>query len=79
MAKKKSTDIEPIVDEVMAVDEPIEEVEEIVVEEPVIEEAPANDPLESFIDVQLKVINRMSDRAKARRLADRVLSNRKGK
>lgn len=74
MAKKKSTEIEPI--EVMAIDEPIEEA---VVEEPIIEEVPSKDNVEQFIDVQLKVINRMSNRAKAKRLADRVLSNRKGK
>lgn len=66
MAKKKSE--EPILDEM--------ELEEVVeVEEEVVED----DGLDKFIETQLKIINKMSDTAKARRLAARVLRNRKGK
>lgn len=36
------------------------------------------DLTEEFITRRLRVINRMSDRAKAKRLAERVLMNRKG-
>lgn len=62
--------------------EPIEEIkaEEVMVES--VEEETAeplrDDPRERFIIAQLKVINRMTDRAKAKRCAERVLSNRKG-
>lgn len=69
MAKKKD-EIEEIVNEV-------EEVIEEPKEEAVIEEKP--DYTEIFIERQLKAINEMSDRAKAKRLAERILRNRKGK
>jgi hypothetical protein len=61
--------------------EPIEEikVEEAVVESVAEETTEAvDDSTEKFITAQLKSINKMSDRAKAKRLAKRVLRNRKG-
>ncbi len=62
MAKKKKEPIEEIKEEV------IEPIEESVVEE---------DFTDKFIAVQLMAINKMSNRAKAKRLAERVLSNRR--
>lgn len=50
------------------------EIEEQIVEEVIVE----SDPTEEFIDRTLKVINSMSNKAKAKRLAERVLANRKG-
>ena len=59
--------------------EPIEEikVEEAVVES-VEEKEVEEDFAEKFIAKQLMAINKMNDRAKAKRLAERVLRNRKG-
>lgn len=59
--------------------EPIEEikVEETVVES-VEEKEVKEDFAEKFIAKQLMAINKMNDRAKAKRLAERVLRNRKG-
>ena len=37
------------------------------------------DPIEAFIDRQLAAINSMQNKAKAKRSAERVLANRKGK
>lgn len=56
------------------------ETEEQAVEEIVAEktEGLTEEQLEQVIDNQLKAINRMTNRAKARRLAARVLNNRKG-
>lgn len=71
MAKKRSE--EPIFDEM----ELEEVIEEPIVNEEVVEAA--DNSLDKFIDTQLEIINRMSDTAKARRLAARVLRNRKGK
>ena len=51
----------------------VESVEETV-EEPVAEV----DFAEEFIATQLMAINRLPNRAKAKRLAERVLRNRKG-
>lgn len=62
MAKKKET---PITEE--------QAVEEITAAEPTKEEL-----VEQHISNQLKAINRMSNKARARRLAARVLNNRKG-
>lgn len=60
-------------------------IEEIKVEDTVVESVEAteekkaeDDFAERFIVAQLKAINEMPNRAKARRLAERVLSNRKG-
>lgn len=60
-------------------------IEEIKVEDTVIEsvetkeEQKAEDDFaERFIVAQLKAINNIPDRAKAKRLAERILSNRKG-
>ena len=60
--------------------EPIEEIKvEDAVMEPVVEEtATEEDFTEKFIATQLMVVNKLTDRAKAKRLAERVLSNRKG-
>lgn len=57
--------------------EPIEEikVEEAVVES--VEEKAEVDFADKFITIQLMAINRMPNRAKAQRLAERVLSNRR--
>lgn len=60
----------------MAKEKKIEPIEEQVVEE--IEETEKVDDTEQFIINQLVAINRMSNKARARRLAARVLSNRKG-
>lgn len=67
MAKKKPH-IEEIKAEEVAV-ESIEETEEVLLEE--------SDPAEDFIVRRLMAINKIPNRAKARRLAERVLSNRK--
>ena len=60
------------------VDEPIEEIFEEVpaIEEETVVEKP--DITENFIMRKLRVINNMDDSAKAQRLAERVLMNRKG-
>lgn len=64
MAKKKKEPIEEIkVEEAV-----VESVEESVVEE---------DFVERFIATQLTAINKLPNRAKAKRLAERVLSNRR--
>ena len=57
-------------------EEPIEEIkaEEVVVNS--VEKSQAD--VETFIMRQLMAINKMPDRAKAQRLAERVLRNRKG-
>lgn len=90
MAKKKSKPIEPevteavieeeivteeIVEEVAnePIEEAVEEVAEEVINEPVVEDNNSN----QFIYTQLKMINKMNNPAKARRLAERVLRNRK--
>ena len=68
MAKKKSKPIEEIkAEEVM-----VESVEEIT------EEPQVSKDVEDFINRKLMAINQMSDSAKAKRLAERVLRNRKG-
>lgn len=66
MAKKKSEPIE----EIKAKEVVVESVEETVKTQV--------DDTERFIFAQLQNINKMSDRAKAKRLAERVLRNRKG-
>ena len=70
MAKKKET--EQAVAEEMAVTIPEEPAE---VEEP---KRTREEEVELHIANQLKAINRMSNKARARRLAQRVLNNRKG-
>lgn len=57
--------------------EPIEEIKakEVVVES--VEEKPSASFTDEFVAHQLMAINRIPDRAKARRLAERVLSNRR--
>lgn len=68
MAKKKDKDeiLETIEEEV---------IEEVVEEEEVIEEKPVD--TDKFIYTQLTMINKLNNPAKARRLADRVLRNKK--
>ena len=63
MAKKKKELIEEI------------KVEEAVVE--LVEEKAEMDFADKFVAVQLMAINKMPNRAKAKRLAERVLSNRR--
>lgn len=70
MAKKKNEVIEEAVVEEAVVEEIAEE---IAKEEPVAEQ----DKSEQFVYAQLKAINKMSNPAKAKRLAERVLRNRK--
>lgn len=53
--------------------EPIETPKEELVAE--VESAPAKDPNKEFIAKKLKIINEMSNQAKARYLAERVLAN----
>lgn len=55
-------------------------VEEVKVTEAVAETEKDSKPSETdrFIARRLMVINKMSDKAKAKRLADRILMNRKG-
>ena len=48
------------------------------IEEIVVAEEPKTDFTEEFIARKLKAINEMEDQAKARKLAERVLANRKG-
>lgn len=59
-------------------EKPIEEIkaEEVMVES--VEERAEPSFEDEFIAVQLMAINNMPNRAKAKRLAERVLSNRKG-
>lgn len=52
-----------------------ETIEEIVVQEVPKEE---KNPTEEFIARKLRAINMMENKAKARKLAERVLANRKG-
>lgn len=66
MAKKKAEPIEEI------------KVEEAVIESVAETEKAEDDSVEKFINAQLININQMDDRAKAKRLAKRVLRNRKG-
>lgn len=72
MAKKKDKDeiLETLEEEV---------IEEVVEEEEVIEESPVEEPVDTdkFIYTQLTMINKLNNPAKARRLADRVLRNKK--
>lgn len=56
-------------------EQPIEEIKEEVIES--VEEA-KKDFAEEFVMKQLMAINENPDRAKAKRLAERVLMNRKG-
>ena len=63
MAKKKK--VEPI-EEVKAKEVMVESVEEV-----------KPDFADEFVTVQLMAINRLPDRAKAKRLAERVLRNRR--
>jgi len=56
-------------------EQPIEEIKEEVIES--VEEA-EKDFAEEFVMKQLMAINENPDRAKAKRLAERVLMNRKG-
>lgn len=64
MAKKKKAE-QPI-EEIKAKEVMVESVEEV-----------KSDFEEEFVMTQLRVINRLPDRAKAKRLAERLLSNRR--
>lgn len=78
MAKKKAQIEEPIIEEV--IEETIaEEVVEETIEAPieVAQEEVATNNSDQFIFAQMKMINRLNNPAKAKRLAARVLRNRK--
>lgn len=80
MAKKKSIPIEEEIIEEAVIEEVPEVTEEIIdepIEEEVIEVAEPKDESNQFIYAQLKAINKLSNPAKAKRLAERVLRNRK--
>ena len=83
MAKKKSKPIETEVIEEVIIEEPIEEVvEEVaeeVIEEPIeeVKEEVIADNSNQFFFTQLKMINKSNNPAKAKRLSDRLLRNRK--
>ena len=84
MAKKKSKPIEAqeVIEEVIEetpIEEVVEEVAEEIIEEPVVEakEEVIEDKSNQFLYTQLKMINKISNPAKAKRLSDRVLRNRK--
>ena len=64
MAKKKKAE-QPI-EEIKAKEVMVESVEEV-----------KSDFEDEFVMTQLRVINRLPDRAKAKRLAERLLSNRR--
>ena len=68
MAKKKQPIEEIKAEEVMV--ESVEEKAEVAVE--------VDEAVERHINRKLMAINNMTDRAKAKRLAERVLRNRKG-
>lgn len=69
MAKKKEIETIEVIEEIAeAVEEPKEEIVDTEAEN-----------LEKFIMNKLKVINRFDNQAKAKRLAKRILDNRKGK
>lgn len=78
MAKKKNEVIDEIIEEevVEAVEEVIEEPVQEVIEEPVAEPV-TNGTENQFLYTQLEMINKLNNPAKAKRLADRVLRNRK--
>ena len=83
MAKKKKApiEVEEVIEEVIE-ETPVEEVEEVaeeVIEEPVEEakEEVIEEKNNQFLYTQLKMINKISHPAKAKRLSDRVLRNRK--
>lgn len=50
-----------------------------IAEEVVAEQVEVRDETEAFIDRALMAINQMTNKAKAKRSAERVLANRKGK
>ena len=72
MAKKKKVTEEP-----MAVIEEEVMTPSIPMEEEIQPQAVKEDDVDVFIREQLKVINNMGDTAKARRLATRVLRNKR--
>ena len=82
MARKKNSkpiEEEVIIEEPIEVEESEEVIEEEIAEEPIEEEVieVAKDKQEQFIYTQLRMINKLNNPAKAKRLADRVLRNRK--
>lgn len=73
MAKKKEiAEIEPVIEDV-ATEEPVE------VKPVEVQSSTKATDVDAFINRKLQVINNMSDPAKAKALAERVLRNRKGK
>ena len=83
MAKKKSKPIETEVIEEVIVDEPanevVEEVIEEVIEEPIeqAQEEVITNNGNQYLFAQMKMINKISNPAKAKRLSERILRNRK--
>lgn len=87
MAKRKSKPIEPdiieeLIGEPIETEETIEVVEESseqIIDEPVedAKEEVISDNSDQFFFTQLRMINKLNNPAKAKRLSDRVLRNRK--
>ena len=83
MAKKKNApiEVEEVIEEIIeeATVEEVEEVIEEVIEEPVeeVKEEVVENKSNQFLYTQLRMINKLNNPAKARRLADRVKRNRK--
>lgn len=85
MAKKKDQTIEAevVLEEIeelkeeSAIEEDVTETKDEVVSEKTTDAVVEESELGQFIKTQLKLINRLNNPAKQRRLADRVLRNRK--
>ena len=85
MAKKKDQTIEAevVLEEIeelkeeSAIEEDVTETKDDVVDTKTTDAVVEESELGQFIETQLKLINRLNNPAKARRLADRVLRNRK--
>ena len=85
MAKKKDQTIEAevVLEEIeelkeeSAIEEDVTETKDAVVDTKTTDAVVEESELGQFIETQLKLINRLNNPAKARRLADRVLRNRK--
>lgn len=85
MAKKKDQTIEAevVLEEIeelkeeSAIEEDVTETKDDVVSEKTTDAVVEESELGQFIETQLKIINRLNNPAKQRRLADRVLRNRK--
>lgn len=63
----------------MAKKKKVEPIEEVKAKEVMVESVEKAEPnfVDEFVTAQLMAINKMPDRAKAKRLAERILSNRR--